>query len=144
MKTNDKLVHPVDLLSNFADKLFNDKNISSFEELFLHKKQIPPVNIFKTDKGVSIELAIPGFDKKDVEISLEKNLLTISCKKEESSQTFLRNEFSCKSFSRSFNISDGLNTEEIKSSMNNGILTVEIAKLNPETTNTQKKTIPVE
>jgi HSP20 family protein len=89
-------------------------------------------------------MAIPGCDKKDIEISLEKNLLTISCKKEDSKQNFFRKEFSYNSFSRAFNLSESLDKDSIKSSMNNGVLTVEIGKLNPETAKTQKKTIPVE
>ena len=148
METTNKqreLLSPVDFFEKLVDK-FNGlpSQVNSWEDFFTTKRQIPSVNIIQTEKGVSLEMAIPGCDKKDVEISLEKNLLTISCKKEESKQVFTRKEFSYNSFTRSFNLSDSLDKDNIKSYMENGILTVEVGKLNPESAKTLKKTIPVE
>jgi HSP20 family protein len=144
-KNEFELLFPVDFLGKLTDRIFKESNIhSDWNKVFGYKETHPYANIIQKDNGVSLEMAIPGCDKKDIEISLEKNLLTISCKKEESKQTFARKEFSYHSFTRSFNLSDSLDKDSIKSSMNNGILTIEITKLNPETVKTQKKTIPVD
>ncbi len=149
MKTNDcNLIHPVDFLDNLTDKIdnfFNKEVINrNWNELIPFKSNNPSVNIAQTDSGAFLEMAVPGCDKKDITISLEKSMLTISCKKEENKQTFTKKEFSYHSFSRSFNISDSLDKDNIKSSMNNGILTIDIPKLSPEIIKAQKKTIPVQ
>jgi HSP20 family protein len=140
---NKELLSPVDFFEKLIDKAVNLSQ-PNWEDFFTAKKQTPSVNIIQTEKGVSLEMAIPGCDKKDVEISLEKNLLTISCKKEESKQTFTRKEFSYHSFTRSFNLADSLDKDNIKSYMENGVLTIEVGKLNPEANKLEKKTIPVE
>lgn len=148
METKKELLSPIDFLEKLSDNLNDKFGILSkqnfWEDFLTTKRQHPSVNIIQTEKGVSLEMAIPGCDKKDVEISLEKNMLTISCKKEESKQNFARREFSYHSFSRSFNLADSLDKDSIKSYMENGVLTVEVAKLNPESAKTFKKTIPVE
>jgi len=147
MKTNKDnldLLFPVDFLGKLADKVFGESKHSNWDEMFTVRRETPSANVVQTENGVSLEMAVPGCDKKDIEISLEKNLLTISCKKEESKQTFTRKEFSYHSFTRSFNLADSLNKDSIKSTMNNGVLIIDIAKLSPETVKSQKKTIPVE
>lgn len=146
MKTNENydLLSPVDLLSKLTDSIFKESKISNFENLFPVRTSGPSANIIQTENGVTLEMAIPGCDKKDIEISLEKNLLTVSCKKEEIKRTFARKEFSYHSFSRSFNLAESLDKDNIKTSMNNGVLSIEIGKLNPENVKPQKKTIPVE
>ena len=83
------LLSPIDFLEKLSDKFSNlPSHLNSWEDFFTTKRQIPSVNIIQTEKGVSLEMAIPGCDKKDIEISLEKNLLTISCKKEDIAQSF--------------------------------------------------------
>lgn len=145
-KNESDLLHPVDLLEKFAEELFgkHKKSFSNFEDIFFSKKHSPSANISHNDKGVVLEMAIPGLDKKDINISLDKNILTVSSKKEENKQLFSVNEFSYNSFSRSFRLNDSLDKESIKSSLKNGILTIEIAKLSAETVKTEKRTIPVE
>ncbi len=141
------LLSPIDFLEKLSEKINDKVNLSNqnfWGEFFTTKTQTPAVNILQTEKGVSLEMAIPGCDKKDVEISLEKNVLTISCKKEDSKLTFSRREFSYHSFSRSFNLADSLDKNNIKSYMENGVLNVEIGKLKTEDINSQKKKIPVE
>ena len=146
MKTtenNFELIYPSDLLKKYTNSIFKELD-NAFEEILPFKRNHPSANIVRTDTGVSLEMAIPGYGKEDVEVSIEKNVLTVSCKKEDSKQNFSRKEFSYNSFSRSFTLSEELDVNSIKSSMNNGILTILINKLNPETVKTEKKKIPVE
>lgn len=144
-KHNDfGLIYPSDFLRKCSSAI---KDVDSFLEEFLPFKTIgqhPSANIVKTDNGVSVELVVPGYDKSEIDISLEKNTLTVSGKKEISKQEFTRKEFSHNSFSRSFTLSEQLNLETIKSSLNNGILTISINKLNPESVKSEKKKITVE
>lgn len=94
---------------------------------------VPAVNIKEHENNFEIELAAPGLNKDDFSINLEKKVLTISTEnkvdKEEKNENFMRKEFGFKSFSRSFSIPDTVNTDKIKASHNNGILHIELPKM---------------
>ena len=42
------------------------------------KNTIPAVNVKESDKGYSVELAAPGLTKKDFNVEVDNDLLTIS------------------------------------------------------------------
>lgn len=94
---------------------------------------LPSVNIKEGGEVFEVEVAAPGFEKKDFKIELNHDLLTISSEKKVDKETredqqFTRREFSYQSFSRSFtlpNIADG---EKIAAKYENGILKVVIPK----------------
>jgi len=94
---------------------------------------VPAVNIKENENGFTIEVAAPGLNKEDFNIKLEKDILTVSSenenKKEEGSDNFMRREFAFKTFSRSFSIPETIDQNKIKASHNNGILTMELPKL---------------
>jgi HSP20 family protein len=95
-------------------------------------KSVPAVNIMEDDDGYSIEVAAPGLDKKDFNINLENNMLTISSEREHKAEdneaTIRRREFSYDSFKRSFSLPDSIDTEKIKASHKDGILFVALPK----------------
>jgi HSP20 family protein len=96
----------------------------------------PASNIIETKDGFRIELSVPGFDKKDFHINVENDYLTISSEKEEKkedntedrNERYTRKEFVKQSFSRSYHLSDWVDTENIQARYENGILYVEIPK----------------
>src|SRR5690606_20369915 len=69
---------------------------------------IPSVNIKENPDDFEVEVAAPGMEKQDFEITLEGNMLTISSskknQKEESEGNYTRKEFSYQSFQRSFEL----------------------------------------
>ncbi len=91
-----------------------------------------PVNIEETDKAYLLELIAPGLEKKDFQISLADDLLTISFKQnEESSQEnkkWLTRQYKLQEFSRTFTLDKSVNTEKISANYENGILKVIIPK----------------
>ena len=95
-------------------------------------KSVPAVNIMEDDNGFSIEVAAPGLGKKDFNINLENDVLTISSEREnqveENEGTTRRREFSYNSFKRSFTLPDTIDTEKIKASHKDGILYVALPK----------------
>jgi HSP20 family protein len=101
----------------------------TFREDVLH---FPPVNIVDKDAAFVIEMAAPGFEKADFNVKLENNILTISTeKKETASETtekIVRQEFSKKSFKRSFTIDEKIDTDNINAKYENGILKLELPK----------------
>ena len=92
----------------------------------------PSVNVIESAEDFRIELAAPGLDKGDFNIKVEKDQLTISAKKESSSdeqkEKFTRREFNYSSFSRTFFIPEGVNTSTIGANYENGVLVVTLPK----------------
>lgn len=97
------------------------------------QKSIPAVNISESENNFLIEVAAPGYDKKDFKISFEKDVLTISSekesKKEEDSVTIRKKEFYCQAFKRNFSLPEEINSDLISASYQNGILTIQIPKM---------------
>lgn len=119
--------HP---LNTVVDHLFNG-SIADFVGSDFVSSQ-PSVNVIESDKEFRIELAAPGLKKKDFQLNIEKDQLTISVekKKEETveSDKFTRREFAFSSFERSFTLSEKVDKNKIAATYENGILNIIIPK----------------
>jgi HSP20 family protein len=97
----------------------------------------PEVNIVETEKSYALEVIAPGMKKEDFKIAIEKDLLTISYEKKESSEEktdkYIRKEFSMNSFKRSFTLNEKLNAEGVTAKYENGVLHVNIPKAEVKT-----------
>jgi HSP20 family protein len=97
----------------------------------------PAVNIVETEKSYALEVIAPGMKKEDFKIAIEKDLLTISYEKKESSEEktdkYIRKEFSMNSFKRSFTLNEKLNAEGVTAKYENGVLHVNIPKAEVKT-----------
>lgn len=93
----------------------------------------PAVNIREDDKKYSLELAVPGIDKKDLKIEVNEDILTISMEQkqenEEEISGYKRREYSYSSFCRSFYLPEDSNRDKIEASYKDGILTVDLHKI---------------
>ncbi|MEO5683909.1 MAG: Hsp20/alpha crystallin family protein [Chitinophagaceae bacterium] len=95
---------------------------------------IPLVNIKETADSYEVEVAAPGMNKKDFDVQLEGNILTISSEKEvnkvhNENVRYTAREFSYQSFSRTFTLQkDVVDTEKILASYNDGVLHLIIPK----------------
>ena len=83
----------------------------------------------ETKKKVYVEL--PGFDKKEIDISYEKGILTIKASSQSSA------EFTVKDTTRSVYVGD-IDFESSKADYKNGILSIELAKLESQKPKTLK------
>ncbi|MGB5436217.1 MAG: Hsp20/alpha crystallin family protein [Maribacter sp.] len=92
----------------------------------------PALNIKETDDKFEIELAAPGFAKKDFEITIEDGCLNISAEKtiseEEKEDDYTRREFSYNAFERSLQLPESVKEEEIKAKYKDGILRFDLVK----------------
>jgi molecular chaperone IbpA len=97
----------------------------------------PPYNIRKTGKdNYSIEVALAGFSKKDVEVEFEDNLLTVRTKQFNKSEDkneggeIIHKGISQRQFARSFTIADDVkvNVAELK----DGLLTIACERILPD------------
>lgn len=95
-------------------------------------KSLPAVNISEGENEFTIEVAAPGLEKKDFKIDIENDVLTIASlredNKEETHDHYTRQEFRYCNFSRSFNLPDTVDAENISAAHKNGILNVSIPK----------------
>ena len=92
----------------------------------------PPYNIVKHDaENFSIELALAGFDKKDITISKEKEVLNIEGKqKEGETLEYVHRGLASRSFKRTFTLADDIVVKG--ADMKNGILSVSLERIVPE------------
>ena len=97
----------------------------------------PPYNIRKTGKdNYAIEVALAGFNKNDVEVEFEDNLLTVKTKQVDKSSSnsedgeIIHKGISQRQFARSFTIAEDVkvNGAELK----DGLLTIACEKIEPE------------
>ena len=117
------------LFSDLEDFFGNTSNMryattSSFPKLNLYSYQDEDNNT-----RYVIEASITGYDPNDVDVSIDRNKLIISCdKKEEVNETkknYSLQEIKRSSFSRSILLSDKLDTENPISTYKDGVLKIE-------------------
>ena len=97
----------------------------------------PPYNIKKTGKdNYAIEVALAGFNKNDVEVEFEDNLLTVKTKQvnkpDEKSKDgeIIHKGISQRQFARSFTIADDIKVNSAQ--LRDGLLTINCERVVPE------------
>ncbi len=95
----------------------------------------PKVNVYEYDDKIGIVAEIPGLDKGQLNVDVEEGVLTISGDKhgvwEEDGAKVLRRELKASSFKRSFTLGEMLNGNDIKANFKDGVLSIEIPKIEP-------------
>jgi molecular chaperone IbpA len=111
---------------------FND----IFDELEKQTKQLtkavtfPPYNIKQlSDSKYVIEMAVAGFAKTDIELTLEGNKLVVSGKaqEEEAPESFLHKGIANRGFTREFTLADKVEIENAE--LANGMLKIGLANM---------------
>jgi len=119
----------------FTDLMGTDRLLT--KDLFMENKWVPAMNIIEDEKHFAIDVAAPGFTKKDFDITIENGVLHISAEREEKIEEkedeFTRREFNYEAFSRSFTLPENVNEEEkIKATYEHGILKLVLVKLHED------------
>ena len=98
-------------------------------DYFNGRMRKPSANVMENDDAYKIELAVPGFQKKDFKINVEKDILTISTDREmNGDDNYTMREFGYNNISRSFSMPETIDNEKIKAEYKNGILSVTLPK----------------
>ena len=132
-------------MTNKALSIFNQLRPLSvgFDDMFDHFESMfdvptinyPPYNIVKTgDNKFDIEVALAGFNKKDINVTSENNMLTIESKQDEKSKDkdgeVIHKGISKRYFKRSFTIADDV---EVKGAeLKDWLLKVSMEKIIPD------------
>ena len=134
-------------MTNKALSIFNqlrplsvgfDDVFDHFESMFdydtINISNYPPYNIVKTgDNKYDVEVALAGFNKKDINVSVENGMLTIESKEDKSKDKdgeVIHKGISKRYFKKSFTISDDV---EVKGAeLKDGMLRISMEKIIPE------------
>ena len=96
----------------------------------------PKVNVYEYDDKVCIVAEIPGVTKKQLNVEVEDNVLTISGDKhgvwEEEGAKVIRRELKASSFKRSFQLGELLDGDNINAKFKDGVLSISVPKTEPE------------
>lgn len=92
----------------------------------------PPYNIEVTGEDrYAVTLAVAGFAEAELDISIEKGVLTVRGRKhEDGERKFLHQGIANRTFERKFNLADYV--EVMNASLDNGLLTVSLKKEIPD------------
>ena len=116
---------------------WNQSTLGTFMDDFLGKVATnginafePAVNVIENKEVYELQLAIPGYSKDEVKISVENTTLTISAEFEskEETTTYSRREFIKTSFERSFTLPRSIDTDKIEAAFENGILNIKLPR----------------
>ena len=128
--TSNVLENALSGFDRYLDSFFGENFLSPSERIF---SRMPPVDVREMENAYVLEMELPGFDEKDIEIRLDGNKLSIESKKEEQKsegdeKKFLVRERRLSSINRSFMLPENSDTEGISASFKNGILSMVVNK----------------
>jgi len=124
-----------------SDRFFE----SRWEELPALGDWMPKVDVSETKDSVVVKAETPGMEAKDIQVSLQENVLTITGEKKqekeekEKDERYHRVERSYGSFSRSMRLPAGVESGKVNATFKNGVLTVTL----PKTASAKATPIPV-
>jgi HSP20 family protein len=118
--------------NSFVDDFFTELPGLFRNESEPQWKGFVPVNILETEKGYSLEVVAPGFEKTDFRVNLDQQVLTISAEKKEEvkddTKKQIRKEYNYRSFKRVFTIDEKIDANSIEAQYVNGVLTLNLPK----------------
>ncbi|MDR1587114.1 MAG: Hsp20/alpha crystallin family protein [Treponema sp.] len=128
----------------YFESFFGESPLASGARIFNH---LPAVDVRETEKAFILDMELPGYDEKSVEVHLDGGSLCIESRQDESREetkdknegTYILRERRMTSFSRSFKLPENADPESVTASFKNGILGLEIGKR----AEAQKRTIQI-
>ena len=145
---------------NLFDDLFNDfpfyyddKAVKDTEKKLYGKRasHVMKTDIKEMDNGYELVVDLPGFTKDEIKASLENGYLTISAEtgldkdeKEKESGRYIRRERYAGACSRSFDVGEDIQQEDVKAEFKHGILKLFVPKKEAKPAVEEKKHIAIE
>jgi HSP20 family protein len=126
--------NPFGFLHREIDRLFDDFTRGLDGSGQGQVNLVPSIDVSETDKAIAITAEMPGLERKDVEISVEDDVLTIRGEKKVESEQDDKNknyhlsERSYGVFYRVLQLPPGVDPSKIEASMSNGVLKITIPK----------------
>ena len=129
-------------IDRYFDSFFEDSTLPPASKPF---KRFPAMDVRETDGSYVLEMELPGYDEKSIDIHIDGDCLSVASKQQETCsakddaskeggdsnekrETWILRERWVNAFSRSFKLPENANPEEVSAEFKNGILTMEIKK----------------
>ena len=137
--------------SNLTDDLFNDIFNMPFGFQGLdNANSLMNADVKELDRGYEMELELPGYKKEDISAELKEGYLTIQAERKEDNEEkdekgkYIRRERYYGQCQRSFYVGEDLKQEDIHAVFKDGVLKLEIPKVEVKPVIEQKQTIMIE
>jgi HSP20 family protein len=120
-------------LRDAMDRLFEESFLRPgwFGPLFGQAEAVP-LDVYETGDHVIVKATVPGVKPEDIEVTVTGDVLTIKgeLKVEEKveKRNYLRQERRYGAFCRQLSIPAGIETDKVKATFENGVLTLELPK----------------
>lgn len=141
------------LPSVFTNDFTNDDFFDDFFNAPTRRNYMPSASmkcdVKELDQSYQIDMQLPGYDKDDVEVSVDKGYLTVSASHKENKEDkedgkYIRKECFTGSCRRSFYVGDAIKGEDISAAFNNGILSLTVPKAEALPQNETKQLVHIE
>lgn len=111
------------------EEMFNDPFFNGFSR---QQSNLMQSDVKENDKQYLIDINLPGYDKENIELSIDNGYLNINAKIEESKddekENYIHKERYVGECHRSFYVGDDIKEEDVKANFKNGILKLTIPK----------------
>lgn len=142
-------------LRDAMNRLFDESFWDPFPSLWggerlMSRQFVPDMDVSETEKEIKVTADVPGYDPKDIDVTLNDSVLTISgTMAQEKEEEDKKQQWHCRqcasgSFVRQFSLPRSVQEDKISCKAKNGKLTIVIPKKKEEAIQGKKLTIDVE
>ena len=141
------------LPSVFTNDFTNDDFFDDFFNAPARRSYMPTASmkcdVKELDQSYQIDMQLPGYDKDDIEVSVDKGYLTVSASHKENKEDkedgkYIRKECFTGSCQRSFYVVVAVKGEYIGAAFTNGILSLTVPKAEALPQNETKQLVHIE
>ena len=105
------------------------------------KYLVPPVDIYETKEGLTVLADLPGVSKEDINVRVDKGILTIEGRPKQLTQLpLIYQEYELLAFFRQFELTEQVDQEKIRAEFKNGVVKIDL----PKAEKVKPRTIPVQ
>jgi HSP20 family molecular chaperone IbpA len=111
--------------------------VDGAERTRARRAYVPRVDIYETDDAIVLLTDVPGVDENSLDITLEKNVLTINGYVESENPdnySLAYAEYNTGDYQRSFTLSDEVDRDKIEATVKDGVLRLSLTKAGPAKT----------
>jgi HSP20 family protein len=118
----------------YFESFFGDSVLSPAARAY---NRLPAVDVRETEKAYELEMDLPGYDEKSIEVHVDGGSLTIASRQEDAREekknskeegTYILRERRLNAFSRSFKLPENADSENVAAAFKDGVLKLEIGK----------------
>ena len=143
LRRNDSEPRTTDVwgLQSDINRLF-DAFMTPFEVTEIRRTLSPKLDVAETKDKYEIKAEMPGIDEKDIDVSMNDGVLTISGEKKTEAESddkgYWLKECSYGSFSRSVRLPENIADDKIVAKFDKGVLMIDVPKKEPTVAKAKK------